>query len=71
MAGRQWQALERADQRDALTAHLTNGLVASVQWQKPYAPSVLSNTFMRTTLSGEFDHARRDFKYGAQLEMYY
>jgi hypothetical protein len=53
-----------------LTAHFSTAGVASLQWQKPSASGV-TNTFMRTTLSAVLDHPRKDYKFGAQVELYY
>lgn len=53
-----------------LTAHMSSNLVASVQYQKPFA-SPVSSTFMRTTFTGVFDHKNKDYKYGVGLECYY
>lgn len=53
-----------------LTGHFSSAAVAGISWQKPSA-SMVSNTFMRTTLSGVFDHKNKAYKVGAQLELYY
>lgn len=52
-----------------LTAHFSSDLVASMQLQKPFA-SIGSNTFMRTTLNGRFDHKQKSYTWGAQIELY-
>lgn len=55
---------------NTVTGQVTRNGVASVQVALPTA-SMISQTFMRTTLTGVFDHQNKDYKYGAQIEMYY
>ena len=51
-----------------LTAHVDTNLVAGVAISTPTAG--FSSTFMRTGVSAVMDHKHRDWKFGAQLELY-
>ena len=53
-----------------LTAHVSNLGVASLSLVKPTATN-WSETFMRTTIAGVFDHPKRDYKIGCQVEIYF
>ena len=55
---------------NTVTGQVTRNGVASIQVALPTV-SMISQTFMRTTLTGVFDHRNKDYKYGAQIEMYY